>query len=115
MNMNHIAKDGSNQQVRLRGRIISIEVIIGKPYNGTSTNAPLYIVNDSFAGTTINTKQAGRRFWDEFAAVGARTGDILDITKNGIYHDYISIVFQATDQSIEALPEIEIIFIWSEL
>jgi hypothetical protein len=105
------------------GKILKIEAVIGKVYNGGSASANIQITKAAGATSImkINTLQAGRRVMDEFGAQGSRTGDDLTtyanmtgfITQLNIFcwNNAFGTISDVTDP---ALPEGEIIITWAE-
>lgn len=78
---NDIDWSGTDLELPVGGRILSIEAYVGKVYNGTDAEANVWLLTPSYdAIMKINTEIQGLRTLNQFEAQGTQSGDILSTT-----------------------------------
>jgi hypothetical protein len=112
---------GSDRQMNFYGKILQVEVMVYKAYNGTDTSANLHITNSGFTDIVkINLLLVGRRLLTEFAANGALSGDTLTTGQLDIWQTQLNMFVrdngnvELTDISAPALPNMEVLITWVE-
>jgi hypothetical protein len=108
----------------LYGKVIDIEVVVGKPWTG-SDGSMRFDIQDLSSNNLIrvNTLTAGRRFLSKHFAHGSVTGDLVTSSESARmetwYKQLRLIVFTSgfaapTDQTVSARPELSITVRWTE-